>query len=160
MRLVITNILKAVGVIIALGVVGYFALPHLVCMDIPKEQKVSDCTNNVLAFALNCEHSPPYQFVLGFGSSHSQTSAFRGEIVIQQNSRTVATIPIGSQDMTACNWLPVLGGYILTWNRTNAGEGLSDFLRRGQSYDVRVAFSEAPPTNSSLWFSSMGRVKW
>ena len=75
-------------VVVAIGVVGYFALPHLVCMDVPKQQKVSDCTNSVLAFALTCEHSPPYQFVLGLGSSQSQTSAFRGEIVIRLRRET------------------------------------------------------------------------
>jgi hypothetical protein len=40
------------------------------------------------------------------------------------------------------------------------GERLSGLLRRGQTYEVRVAFSEAPPTDSSLWFASMGEAKW
>src|SRR6185295_6820938 len=128
MRIAIANILKVMSVVFAIGVVGYFALPHLVCMDVPKRQKLTDCTNSVLAFTLTCEHSSPYQFVLGLDSSVSKTPAFRGEIIIQQSTGTVATIPIDYHDMTVCNWLPGLDGYILTWNRTNKGERLSEYL--------------------------------
>ena len=149
-----------VAALIALGVIGYFALPYLVCMEVPKQQKLVDCNTNALAFKMTCDHSPPYQFVLGIGLSPSPPCAFRGEIIIKQSTGTVATIPIGSQDMTSCNWLPGLDGYILTWNRTNAGERLSELLRRGQSYDVSVTFAEGPPSGSSLWFSSVGRAKW
>ncbi len=159
MRPVIANILKTLAVIIAIPSVGYFALPHLVCLDLPKARKLTDCTNSVLMFSLTCEHSPSYQFVLGLSTSQSETTGFRGEIVIQQGYRKVITIPITSQDMTRCNWLPGLDGRILTWNRTNAGERLSEVLRQGQTYDVRVAFSETPSADNSLWFCSMGKAK-
>ena len=156
----IAKLLKVVAALLAVGIVGYFALPHLVCMEVPKRQKLADCNTNALAFTMTCDHSPPYQFVLGLGPSHTGPFAFRGEVIIQQSIGTVARIQIGSEHITPCNWLPGLDGYILTRNRTNAGERLSELLRRGQSYDVRVAFAEAPPTDSSLWFSSMGRAKW
>jgi hypothetical protein len=174
-----------------------------VCTDVPERQKLTDCTANALAFTMTCDHSPPYQFVLGVPPSHTGPFAFRGEVIIEQSTGTVARIQIGSEHMTPCNWLPGLDGYILTWNRTNAGERLGELLRHGQSYNVRVAFteslfqkcssrreealhnrrmvssqrnqslltsaatipgifqtrSEAPPTDTSLWFSSMGRAK-
>src|SRR5512140_600916 len=142
-----------VAALLALGVVGSFGLPRLVCMDVPKRQKLADCNTNALAFTMTCDHSPPYQFVLGLGPSHAGPLAFRGEVIIQQSTGTVARIEIGSEHIISCNWLPDLDGYILTWNRTNAGERLGELLRRGQSYDVRVAFAEAPPTDSTLWFS-------
>jgi hypothetical protein len=159
---VIAKLLKVVAALLALGVIGYFALPHLVCMEIPERQKLADCNTNAIAFTMTCDHSPPYAFVLGLGPSHTGPLAFRGEVSIQQRTGTVARIQIGSDDITPCNWLAGSGldGYILTWNRTNAGERLSELLRRGESYDVRVAFSEAPPTDSSWWFSSMGRANW
>ena len=155
----IAKLIKVVAALLVLGVIGYFALPRLVCTDVPKRQKLADCNTNALAFTMTCDHSPPYQFVLGLGPSHTGPLAFRGEVIIQQGTGTVARIQIGSEHITSCNWLPGLDGYILTWNRTNAGERLGELLRRGQSYDVRVAFAEAPPTDSSLWFSSMGRAK-
>jgi hypothetical protein len=149
-----------VAALVAVGIVGYFALPHLVCMDIPKRQKLADCNTNALAFRMTCEHAPPYQLVLDLGASHTGPFAFRGEVIIRQSTGTVARIQIGSNDITPCNWVPGLDGYILTLNRTNADERLSELLRRGQIYDVRVAFSEGPPTESSLWLSSMGKATW
>lgn len=158
----LAKLLKVVAAIVAVGTVGYFALPYLVCMDTPKYEKLADCNTNALAFTMTCEHSPPYEFVFGLGPSHKGPLAFRGEIVVQQSTGAVARIQIDSDHITPCNWLAGAGldGYILTWSRTNAGERLSKLLRRGQSYDVHVAFSEVPPTDSSLWFSSIGRAKW
>ncbi len=151
--------LKVVAALLVLGVVGYFVLPHLVCMEMPQRQKLADCSTNAMAFTMTCDHSPPYEFVLGLGPSHTGPIVFHGEVIIQQSTGTVASIQIASDNITPCNWLPGLDGFILTWNRTNAGERLGELLRRGQSYDVRVAFSEMPPSGSSLWFSSMGRAK-
>lgn len=162
MRLVMLKLLKFVAAIVVVGIIGFFALPYLVCMDVPKYEKLADCNTNTLAFTMACAHSPPYQFVLGIGPSHTGPLAFRGEIVVQQSTGTVARIQVDAEHITPCSWLARAGldGYILTWSRTNAGERLSELVRRGQSYDVSVAFSEAPPTDSSLWFTSMGRAKW
>jgi hypothetical protein len=156
---VIAKLIKVVAALLVLGVIGYFALPRLVCTDAPKRQKLADCNTNALAFTMTCDHSPPHQLVLGLGPSLTGPISFHGEVLIQQSTGTVARIQVGSDHITPCNWLPGLDGYILTWNRTNAGERLSELLRHGQRYDVRVAFSETPPTGSSLWFSSMGRAK-
>jgi hypothetical protein len=155
---VIAKLLKVVLALLVLGIIGYFALPRLGCMDVPKRQKLADCNTNSLAFTMTCDHSPPYQFVLGLGPSQTGALAFRGEVIIQQSTGTVARIQIGSDHATPCNWLSGLDGYILTWNRTNVGELLGELLRQGQSYDVRVAFAEPPPADSSLWLSSMGRA--
>jgi hypothetical protein len=156
---VISKLIKVVAALLVLGVIGYFVLPRLVCTDVPERQKLAECNTNALAFTMTCDHSPPYQFVLGLGQSHTGPIAFHGEVLIRQSTGTVATIQVGSDHITPCNWLPGLDGYVLTWNRTNAGERLGEVLRPGQRYDVRVAFSETPPTGSSLWFSSMGRTK-
>lgn len=154
------ELLKVVVAIMAVGTIGYFALPRLVCMETLERQKLADCDTTTLAFTMTCDHSPPYQFVLGIGSPHSQTNAFRGEIILKQSTRTVAKIPISSQDMQSCNWLAGLDAYILTWNRTNAGERVSELLHHGKTYDVIVNFAEGPPSDSSLWFTSIGRAKW
>ena len=154
------KLLKVLVAVIALGVVGYFALPHLVCVEIPERQKLADCTTNALAFTMTCRHSPPYQLVLGLAPSDTAQLAFRGEVTIQQSTGTVAKIQIGSEHAVSCNWLPGLDGYIVTWHRTNGGERLSELLTPGQTYDVSVRFAEGPPRGSSLWLSSMGRAKW
>jgi hypothetical protein len=122
--------------------------------EVPEAQKIADCTTNHLDFPMTVQYSPPYQFLLGVSSPTGQLS-FRGEIVLQQGTGVVARIPISSQDITSCNWLPSVDGYILTWSRTNHGERLSDILVQKQTYDVHVTFDEPPPTTSSLWLSSM-----
>jgi hypothetical protein len=63
-----------------------------------------------------------------------------GEVIVSQSTGRVARVPIGSQDMTKCNWLPGLSGYILTWGRTNRAGRLGGSLTRGQTYDVQVQF--------------------
>jgi hypothetical protein len=161
LRRVIVKFLMVVVVIVAVGTSGYFALPYIVCMDIPEYEKLGAFNTNTLAFTMTCDHSPPYAFILGLGPSHTGPLVFRGEIVVQQRTETVARIQIDSEHSTPCNWLAKAGldGYILTWGQTNATERLSKRLRRGQNYVVHVAFSEVPPTDSSLWFSSMGRAR-
>jgi hypothetical protein len=126
--------------------------------DVPQAQKLADCTTNNLDFRMRVQHSPPYQFVLGVPLTQTGKLSFRGEIILRQSTDVVARIPIDSQNMTSCNWLnrsPDLSGYILTWSRTNYGERLSEMLVRKQTYDVHITFDEAPPTNSSLWLSSI-----
>ena len=142
------------------GLGGSAALLLLVgcfCTDAPKQERLSDCTNSVLQFQMTCQHSPPYQFVLGLpAQTTSGPISFRGEILLRQGTGTVARFLIGSHEMKSCNWLPGLDGYILTWQRTNRTERPSDLLTQGQTYDVEVMFSQLPPRDSSLWFSSMG----
>jgi len=122
---------------------------------VPQKEKIADCTTNHLDFSMTVQYSPPYQFVLGVSSPTGQLS-FRGEIVLQQSTGVVARIPISSQDVTSCNWLPSgVSGYILTWSRTNHGDRISDILHPKQSYDVHVTFDEMPPVGCSLWLSSM-----
>jgi len=122
--------------------------------EVPEAQKIADCTTNHLDFPMTVQYSPPYQFLLGVSSPTGQLS-FRGEIVLQQGTGVLARIPISSQDITSCSWLPSVDGYILTWSRTNHGERLSDILVQKQTYDVHVTFDEPPPVTSSLWLSSM-----
>ena len=123
--------------------------------EVPEAQKIADCTTNRLDFPMTVQYSPPYQFLLGVSSPTGQLS-FRGQIVLEQSTGVVARISISSQDVTDCNWLHSdLSGYILTWSRTNHGDRISDILHRKQTYDVHVIFDEMPPTNSSLWLSSI-----
>jgi hypothetical protein len=130
---------------------------------LPKQEKLADCTSQSLSFPMTVRYHEPYQFVLGLPHTSTGQLAFRGEIQLRQSTQIVARIPISSDDITYCNWLdqksgPGLAGFILTWSRTNQGERLGEIFVRGQMYDVLLTFSESPPRDSSLWFSSMGRV--
>ncbi|MFT5491975.1 MAG: hypothetical protein ACI8V5_002340 [Limisphaerales bacterium] len=144
-----------------LTLTGIAAIAALSCgcsKPIPVEQKLADCTNSALQFQMMVEQYPPYQFLLGIPQTSTGQLSFRGEVIVSQSTGTVARVPIGSHDITPCNWLDHQAGYILTWRRTNNLERLETFLVRGQTYDVLVKFSEAPPVESSFWLSSMGRV--
>jgi len=140
---------RTAAVLAVLGVIaaGLSYMIHRV--PIPMRDKLADCTTNNFSFTMPVRYHEPYQFVLGLPHA-SPLLSFRGEVQIRQTTQLIARIPISSDDVTPCNWLdpkPGLGlsGYILTWSRTNRGERLSEILVRGQSYDVQVAFSQAPP---------------
>jgi hypothetical protein len=141
-----------------LAALGGLILCGCICKDVPVETKVADCTNRTLHFQMTVQHHPPYQFVLGLPPGGTNQLTFRGEVSITHGGNTVARLPIGSQAITECNWLPGLSGYILTWNRTNRAERLESFLARGQRYEVAIQFSELPPPESSFWLTSMGKV--
>lgn len=145
---------RAFGTTVLSGLI----LSGCICKDVPVETKVTDCTNATLRFQMPVQHHPPYQFVLGLPLTATGQLSFQGEVSLCQGSNTVARVPIGSQALMECNWLPGLSGYILTWNRTNRADKLESFLARGQTYDVEIRFSEPPPPQSSFWLTSMGRV--
>jgi hypothetical protein len=124
------------------------------CKATPREQKLADCTTNALAFRLAWPTGELFQVVLGVPYTDTNALSFRGELVFRQSTGTVARVPVGSHDVTSCNWLdnhasaPHVAGYILTWSRTNA---LDSLFTKGQSYDVEVRFNEPPPPTSTLW---------
>ena len=128
--------------------------------DVPRRQKLVDCTTNHSDFPMRVEYSAPYYFVLGVPKSNGGQVNFRGELVLRRTNNVIARIPISSKDITPCNWLhsaPDLSGYVLGWQRTNSVPKLEDVLVRGETYDVQIAFDEQPPAGSSLWLSSVKR---
>lgn len=130
---------------------------------IPKREKLADCKSESLSFPLVVNYDAPYNLVLGLPHSSTGLFSFRGVMELRQSTQLVARIPINSDDLTWCNWLepkPGLGlaGYILNWSRTNSGERLDEILRKGQNYDAHITFSQKPPEDSSLWFTSIGKV--
>jgi len=134
------------------------------CKDTPREQKLADCTTNALAFRVAWPTGELFQIVLGVPYADTNALAFRGELVFRQSTGTVARVPIGSHDVTPCNWLdnhasaPHVAGYILTWGRTSVTERLDHLFAKGQRYDVEVRFSEPPPTTSTLWLHWIGQI--
>ena len=154
----------ATNVAVLLVCVGFFGLwanYKIHRIPIPKREKLAGCTGQDLSFQMAVHYHEPYQLLLGLPHTSTGLLAFHGEVQLRQSTGLVARIQISSDDLTACNWLdhtPGLSGYILTWSRTNRGERLGDILVRGQTYDVRVEFSRAPPPDSSLWLSSIGKV--
>ena len=149
------------GVLTAIGLFALWANYKIHRVPMPKLEKLIDCTSASVSFPMTVRYHDPYQLVLGVAHDSAGQLNFRGEVQVNQSTGLVARIPISSDDVTSCNWLGSksgLAGYILTWSRTNRGERLDDILVRGQSYSVRVAFSQSPPRDSSLWLSSIGRV--
>jgi hypothetical protein len=155
--------LRFLLVVLAGAVVVYFGLPHLVCLDVPKRDKLANCVTNRVSFTMTCDGSRPYALLLGVPKAYTSAPSFMGEVRIARQTEPTARLSIGSDRMTACSWLdsgPGLKGYILTWSSTtNQADVLSHLLTRGQHYNVEVAFSEAPPPGSSLWLSSMGKAR-
>ncbi len=146
---------------LATALLAYIALPHLVCLEVLEREKLADCTTNRISFTMTCVHTRPYALLLGIPTTNTVGMSFKGDLRITQGQRKVVRLPLSSDDMTPCSWLesgPRLTGYILTW-RTHRADLLSDSLQRGQSYQVEVTFAEVPPSNSSLWLSSMGRPR-
>jgi hypothetical protein len=134
------------------------------CKATTREEKLADCTTNALAFRVAWPTGELFQIVLGVPYADTNALAFRGELVFRQGTGTVARVPVGSHDVTPCNWLdnqssdPHVAGYILTWGRTNVTERLGHLFTKGQIYDVQVRFSESPPKTSTLWLHWIGQT--
>ena len=132
------------------------------CADVPQAQKLADCTSNEFSFKLSWPTGKLFQVVLGVPYTDTNALTFDGELVFRQNTGTVARVALTSDDVTPCNWLdnqtthPRGAGYILTWGRTNT---LSPLFTKGQTYDVNVRFTEAPPPTSTLWLHWIGQVR-
>ncbi len=140
--------------------VGAMVFVGCFCSEVPKRQKLTACTTNNLQFSLICSNWPPYQIVLGTVSTNA-VPTFRGTVIVQRGTYTLARIPISSSEVTPCNWLHLegLAGYILTSQPTN-GTDLDKILVRGQRYNLRVIFDDLPSAESSLWLSSIGKADW
>jgi len=156
------RLIRVIGsVAIVTALVGLLALlVHYMSsrVPIPQQEKLTDCTSNRLVFPMVVRYDDPHAFILGLPHPFGEALSFDGEITLRQGTGVVAQIPISSKSMTPCNWLLTghnLEGQILTWGHTNQEERLDDLLVRGQTYKVDIAFTEAPPTNSSLWLSSI-----
>lgn len=135
------------------------------CTDTPRQQKLADCTTNSLAFSLTWPTGELFQIVLGVPYPDTNALTFHGELVFRQSTGTVARVPVSSEDITPCNWLdnqatdPRVGGYILTWGRTNDAQRLDGVFTKGQSYDANVHFTESPPLTSTLWLHWIGHAR-
>ena len=131
------------------------------CKDTPREQKLADCTTNAFAFRLVWPTGELFQVVLGVPYADTNALSFGGELIFRQSTGMVARVPVGSHDVTPCNWFdnhagaPHVAGYILTRSRTNA---LDTLFMKGQTYDVNVRFSELPPPTSTLWLHWIGQI--
>lgn len=75
------------------------------CKDTPREQKLADCTTNAFAFRLAWPTGQLFQVVLGVPYADTNALNFRGELVFRQSTGMVARVPVGSHDVTPCNWL-------------------------------------------------------
>jgi len=155
----------ALTIAVVIAVIGVWSLCVQFMMHTvgtPKREKLADCTSDRLSFPLKVrDRHSNYHLVLGLPRAATEPLSFRGEVQVSQSTGLVTRILISSDNTTPCNWLDSAGlaGYILTWSsRTNRGERFDDFLVRGQSYHVQVAFSNSPPRGSSLWISSLGRL--
>src|SRR5690606_24172125 len=71
----------------------------------PREQKLADCTTNEFALRVTWPTGELFQVVLGVPYANTNELSFRGELVFRQATRTVARVPVGSHDVTPCNWL-------------------------------------------------------
>ena len=150
---------RAISSMIAIAIVASI-IWFLNGIRVPFSQRklIAHCTTNDLRFFITVEHYAPYALVLGVPSGSKGVLSFGGQVTLTQATGTVARILIGSDRVIPCNWLdqqPNLTGYILTWPATNGVEHFSELLRRGQTYDVQVMFSNMPPDGSSLWFTSI-----
>jgi hypothetical protein len=128
---------------------------------IPREARLTDCTQPDLHFRLDCPSGSHYQLLLGVpekkvdlrnpAAHPNKPPPFKGEVIITQAGQLIHRFPIVSTDAESSNWLEdhgLVGGYILT---NHEKVRLDDHLKPGQEYDMTVSFTRQPPRNTSLW---------
>lgn len=118
-------------------------------VDVPKSEKLADCTNSVVSMHLTVPPGRYYGLYLvhpaGTGQVDWTPSSGRvlsGHIKISGGGSR-AELPINA----ACLQEGLLTG---DFNGTNPPP-LSRFIRAREDYDIEVAFDSPPPASSSIW---------
>ncbi len=154
MLAVIRHLMRPLLIALALAAV---VLLSGCCTHVPVSHRLANCTNSTLRFQMKIPRRdfPPYQFLLALPKTTPSQLSFHGEVVVSQSTGTIAHVPISSDAATPCGWIEGHSSYVLTWGCLNSPTRTSSVLKRGQTYDVEVRFSEQPPPESSLWLSAI-----
>jgi len=87
---------------------------------------------------------------------------FAGVVVIKCEGAELARVSIGSESVTACNWLDEEGlqGFLIAWKDVQAGKLLRSALKGKGTHEITMSFSNLPPPSSSIWISCTSRPQW
>ena len=126
-------------------------------VEVPTTERLADFAGGDLDIELRPELHPPYHLLVGVPGTSAAPPTFRGIIEIRSPDGSQHSVPISSDTATHANWIrqPSTSGFILAWSEP---QRLSDILRRGVTYRVRLSFTEPVPAGCSLWFASMRHV--
>jgi hypothetical protein len=99
-----------------------------------------------------CPTARSFYLVLGMHDFHAITSeALMGRIVLLSNQVPVAVFPYNSATSTEVSWLnrKSLRGLALNWPTNKSPFVLSEFMKPGSSYQLRIV--PEPAKSASLW---------
>jgi hypothetical protein len=154
---------SSIGIVVVIIVIlAAFSFVAGIRVPSPQRQIIAQCNTNDQQFRMIVEHASPYALVMGIPDSAKGNSVFRGDVTFSQTTGTVVRVPIGSDKLVLCNWLHStsnISAYILPWSTNEFVERFSGHLAQGQTYDVRVTFSNMPPEGSTLWFTSIKQLR-
>jgi len=145
------------GFFLVLGLHLLFGVPGLLIARFPRAQKLADCTSASFTTDLRVTTGPPYHLLIALPTVGTNGVSFSGEVAISRDSRQVATLSVGSEDLYPSTWLKGQNGQILTWSQANRAK-LNTAIVRGQTHTFEFKFREAPPKGSAIWLSSLARV--
>jgi hypothetical protein len=118
------------------------------------EHKLIDCTNRTLSVHFVMQPAKSFTLLLGYpaGTRSAFTNQFKGQVEFWADNVRVASLIVESDDVQDANWLNHRGmgdAHILNWSSHKPG--LASLLKPRRIYEMKVEFSQPPPTNSSLW---------
>lgn len=153
---------KIIAFIVGVLVLGFSGLLLLTLQRhtvIPRSIKLIDCTNSALEFNLRLPKGYSYNFVLatpGMGMVLKSPYTFSGNVRIlgETNQNQPTAFPIGSELAQQCNWLEMDGipySFALTGFRNSNCPSLDHLIHGAKDYDVKIVFSQPPPTSTSIW---------
>jgi hypothetical protein len=131
-------------------------------VEIPKQLKLTDCTNATLKVKLTVPKGHHFQLVYAQletdDKNTSNTPPFQlsGHIQISPINTSVALFSFTPETSEKCNWLQLHGfqkSYILTWNPPTNTLRFSHLLQRETQTELKIVFDQPPPANSSLWLA-------
>lgn len=160
------NRLRIILGIGAAAVLCFFVFLLMNSFSVSSENKLFDCTNTTCATRIRLNGVWHSHLMLAVPKQqHAREPVcptFSGVVVIKSEGTELARVPIGSESVTACNWLDKEGlqGFLIAWKDVQAGKLLRSALKGKGTYEITVSFSNPPPASSSIWISCISRPQW
>ena len=124
----------------------------------PRMHKIADTADSIIKATFSVSTDPNYFLVVATPQNATNKSEFKGIATITSGQRSVV-IPINSENSLPCKGFKNLDCVIVNYSTTNRNE-LNDVIKRGERCEVVVVFATMPPSGSSIWLRSLGRICW
>ena len=147
------RVFGVVGLILFVcAVVVLYAVVQVV--QIPTSVKLADCKSKIVRTTFVCPKGEMVRLLIGTPPKNDVD--YKGQILISQDGKVVATYSFSSTSSAGTNWLErhKLRSIVVSSKKGRGiGQAMDTLLKVGEVYDLVATFEKAPPSQSSLWLN-------